>query len=85
MKLGEAMYKAQAGEEGEGGGGDSGSAEQPQQDENVVDAEFSEVDDAVVFVSGHATNVSTLGYLFGAKDLIIHDEYIHNSSRNNFV
>ncbi|MBN0986988.1 aminotransferase class I/II-fold pyridoxal phosphate-dependent enzyme [Amphritea pacifica] len=38
------------------------------------------VDDAVVFVSGHATNVSTLGYLFGAKDLIIHDEYIHNSS-----
>lgn len=39
-----------------------------------------EVDDAVVFVSGHATNVSTLGYLFGAKDLIIHDEYIHNSS-----
>jgi molecular chaperone DnaK len=45
MKLGEAMYKAQAGEDGEGGGADSGSAEQPQQDENVVDAEFSEVDD----------------------------------------
>ncbi len=49
MKLGEAMYKAQAGEGGEDGdggdGGDSGDAEQPQQDENVVDAEFSEVDD----------------------------------------
>ena len=38
------------------------------------------VDDAIVFVSGHATNVSTIGYLFGAKDLILHDELIHNSS-----
>ncbi len=27
------------------------------------------VDDCVVFVSGHATNVSTIGQLFGAKDL----------------
>ena len=46
MKLGEAMYKAQAGEEGDGGdAGESGGAEQPQQDEDVVDAEFSEVDD----------------------------------------
>ena len=43
-------------------------------------ADFYEVDDAVVFVSGHATNVSTIGYLFGPKDLIIHDEFIHNSS-----
>ncbi|MDH2373895.1 aminotransferase class I/II-fold pyridoxal phosphate-dependent enzyme [Cobetia sp. 3AK] len=39
-----------------------------------------EVEDAVVFVSGHATNVSTLGYLLGPKDLILHDEWIHNSS-----
>lgn len=38
------------------------------------------VDDAVVFVSGHATNVTTIGYLFGPRDLIIHDEFIHNSS-----
>ncbi|WP_204369203.1 aminotransferase class I/II-fold pyridoxal phosphate-dependent enzyme [Methylocucumis oryzae] len=38
------------------------------------------VDDAVVMVSGHATNVTTIGYLFGANDLIIHDELIHNSS-----
>ena len=38
------------------------------------------VEDAVAFVSGHATNVSTLGYLLGPKDLILHDEYIHNSS-----
>lgn len=37
------------------------------------------VDDAIVMVSGHATNVTTLGYLFGPKDLILHDELIHNS------
>lgn len=37
------------------------------------------VDDCVVFVSGHATNVSTVGYLFGPKDLIVHDALIHNS------
>lgn len=43
-------------------------------------AEAYAVEDAVAFVSGHATNVSTLGYLMGPKDLILHDEYIHNSS-----
>ena len=43
-------------------------------------AEAYRVEDAVAFVSGHATNVSTLGYLMGPKDLILHDEYIHNSS-----
>jgi len=37
------------------------------------------VDDAIVLVSGHATNVTTIGYLFGPKDLILHDELIHNS------
>lgn len=36
-------------------------------------------EDCVVFVSGHATNVSTIGTLFGPKDLIIHDALIHNS------
>jgi 8-amino-7-oxononanoate synthase len=35
--------------------------------------------DAVVFVSGHATNVSTIGELLGDKDLILHDNLIHNS------
>ena len=34
----------------------------------------------MLFVSGHATNVTTLGYLFNEKDLIIHDALIHNSS-----
>ncbi|MGO2581864.1 MAG: aminotransferase class I/II-fold pyridoxal phosphate-dependent enzyme, partial [Halomonas sp.] len=43
-------------------------------------AKAYDVEDAVAFVSGHATNVSTLGYLLGPKDLVLHDEYIHNSS-----
>jgi 8-amino-7-oxononanoate synthase len=34
---------------------------------------------ALTFVSGHATNVTTIGYLFGARDLIVHDELVHNS------
>jgi 8-amino-7-oxononanoate synthase len=29
-------------------------------------------------VSGHATTVTTLGYLFGPRDLIVHDAFIHN-------
>lgn len=37
------------------------------------------VEDCVAFVSGHATNVSTIGYLFGPKDLILHDALAHNS------
>ncbi len=37
------------------------------------------VEDCVVFVSGHATNVSTIGCLFGPRDLILHDALIHNS------
>lgn len=42
-------------------------------------ARVYDADDAVTFVSGHAANVSTIGYLFGPRDLIIHDEFIHNS------
>jgi 8-amino-7-oxononanoate synthase len=42
-------------------------------------ADLYGVEDCVVFVSGHATNVSTIGYLFGPKDLVIHDALIHNS------
>jgi 8-amino-7-oxononanoate synthase len=43
-------------------------------------ADVHGVDDCVVFVSGHATNVSTIGHLFGPKDLIVHDALIHNSA-----
>ncbi len=37
------------------------------------------VEDAIIFPSGHATNVTTIGHLFGPKDLILHDELIHDS------
>ncbi|MEQ9125858.1 MAG: aminotransferase class I/II-fold pyridoxal phosphate-dependent enzyme, partial [Alphaproteobacteria bacterium] len=37
------------------------------------------VDDAVVLVSGHATNVTTIATLLGPRDLIVHDRLIHNS------
>ncbi len=37
------------------------------------------VEDCVVFVSGHATNVSTIATLFGPRDIVIHDSLIHNS------
>ncbi|WP_231880941.1 aminotransferase class I/II-fold pyridoxal phosphate-dependent enzyme [Halothiobacillus diazotrophicus] len=37
------------------------------------------VDDTLAFVSGHATNVSAIGHLFGPKDLVLHDSLIHNS------
>src|SRR5262245_13433332 len=42
-------------------------------------AKLYDVEDAVVFVSGHATNVATLGELLGPKDLILADALIHNS------
>jgi 8-amino-7-oxononanoate synthase len=41
-------------------------------------AEIYGVDDSLVMVSGHATTVTTLGYLFCPRDLILHDALIHN-------
>jgi 8-amino-7-oxononanoate synthase len=43
-------------------------------------ASFLGTDNAIVFASGHQTNVGTIGHLFGADDLIVHDQYIHDSS-----
>jgi len=37
------------------------------------------VEDALCFVSGHATNVSVIGGLLGPDDLIVTDSLIHNS------
>ena len=37
------------------------------------------VEDCVAFVSGHATNVTTISTLFGPKDLVVHDSLSHNS------
>jgi molecular chaperone DnaK len=47
MKLGEAMYRAQAegGGDGDGGAAGGGSGSAGASDENVVDADFEEVDD----------------------------------------
>jgi 8-amino-7-oxononanoate synthase len=38
-----------------------------------------QVEDALVFVSGYGTNVSTIGHLFGPNDLVIHDSLAHSS------
>ncbi|MCR5562771.1 MAG: aminotransferase class I/II-fold pyridoxal phosphate-dependent enzyme [Desulfovibrio sp.] len=42
-------------------------------------ADFYGVEDCIAFVSGHATNVSTLGFMFGHRDGIFHDGLAHNS------
>lgn len=36
-------------------------------------------EEALVFVSGHATNVTTIGTIMGEGDLILHDALSHNS------
>jgi len=38
------------------------------------------VEAALTFVSGHAANVSTIGTIMTADDLIVHDEFVHNSA-----
>ena len=42
-------------------------------------AKANDSEDALVFSGGHATNVNTIGHLFGPRDLILHDELIHDS------
>ncbi len=42
-------------------------------------ANFIGTEASIVFVGGHATNVSTIGHLFGKNDLIVHDSLSHNS------
>jgi len=42
-------------------------------------ARFVGTEDAVVFVSGHATNETVVGHLLGPGDLILHDALSHNS------
>lgn len=56
------------------------SGERPVQRElELALASLHDVEDAAVFVSGHATNVTVIGHLFTSNDLIIHDALIHNS------
>ena len=42
-------------------------------------ANFLGTADALVFVSGHATNVTTIGHLLGPEDLVVCDTLAHNS------
>lgn len=56
----------------------SGERNIHQQLERAI-AKLYDVEDAIVLVSGHATNVTILGHLFSSRDLILYDALIHNS------
>lgn len=43
-------------------------------------AENYQTEAAISFVSGYLTNVAVIGCLMGPKDLVIHDEFMHNSA-----
>jgi 8-amino-7-oxononanoate synthase len=43
-------------------------------------AEVYGVEAAVCFVSGYLTNVAAISCLVGPQDLVVHDEFIHNSA-----
>ncbi|WP_435214784.1 aminotransferase class I/II-fold pyridoxal phosphate-dependent enzyme [Streptomyces sp. bgisy034] len=43
-------------------------------------ASFLGTEDAIVFAGGHATNVATVGHILGPEDLVLHDEWIHDSA-----
>ncbi|WP_143712517.1 aminotransferase class I/II-fold pyridoxal phosphate-dependent enzyme, partial [Streptomyces hygroscopicus] len=42
-------------------------------------ADFLGVADCLALVSGHATNVTAIGHLVGARDLVVHDALAHDS------
>lgn len=42
-------------------------------------ADLYRAEDALAFVSGHATNLSLIASLVGPKDLVVHDALAHNS------
>lgn len=42
-------------------------------------AGFLGTESALVFASGHATNVTVIGHFFNSEDLILYDELSHNS------
>jgi 8-amino-7-oxononanoate synthase len=43
-------------------------------------ARFCGLEAALLFVSGHAANVSTIGTIMAEDDLIVHDALVHNSA-----
>lgn len=42
-------------------------------------ADIYDSEDCLLFVSGHATNISAIAALVGPKDVILHDQLAHNS------
>ena len=42
-------------------------------------ADLIGTEDCLIYVSGHATNVSTIGHLLGREDVVLVDSLIHNS------
>ena len=44
-------------------------------------ANFLGTEDCIAYIGGHATNVTTIGHLFGQNDLIVCDALSHNSIR----
>ena len=48
-------------------------------------AEFLGAEACLVYVSGYNTNVTTIGHLYGHRDLIVHDEQSHNSIINGSI
>lgn len=67
--------------------GTSASASRPVSGERPVQRELEQAlaeihgaEDCIVFVSGWTTNVTTIGHLFGRRDLILHDALVHNSA-----
>jgi 7-keto-8-aminopelargonate synthetase-like enzyme len=48
-------------------------------------ADFLGIDATMVLPSGHSTNESTIGHLFGPGDLILHDALAHNSIQQGAI
>lgn len=44
-------------------------------------ADLLGTEDCIAYIGGHATNVTTIGHLFGDRDLIVYDALSHNSIR----
>ncbi len=57
----------------------SGGERQIHRDLDAALAQLHGTEDALAFVSGHATNVSVIGALMGPEDLVIADAVVHNS------
>lgn len=57
----------------------AGGERQIHRDLDAALARLHGTEDALAFVSGHATNVSVIGALMGPGDLVIGDAVVHNS------